>query len=364
MTCVDWNAPLNATGEERSAALRTVLGLRTPHLDAFIAALDSELSADAWGYPQLAEVEDVEQRARVSDQLLSAASGLRDALTDVHISVREFIEQTGPNGLPFADGDDTLNDMLGSEQLQRALASFFRSVGTALDCLAACAIVVARLPVSVQMADINVLIKLDAEEEHKKVFRNGVPAEQRGLWRDLASCHANASAAGPRDWLAWALETRNALTHRGRVTSIYVPRPVSGQLRVDRKLGPHRFRYDLHLRRRPWLPEIESMLAAGRYPDTWISEPAQQTIGGIAEVLVAYCEALVEWCRREWALEVRQLEAPIARWMLHPAPEVHFEGIAPARQSINAAIGGINTEYFALAERLRVRHLTRGDQRG
>ena len=363
MTGIDWNAPLNAPGEERAAALRRALGLRTPAVDAFLAALESQLSADAWGYAQLADIKDFEQRARVSDQLLSAAAGLRDALVDVRISVREFDERTGPNGLPYADGTDSLNDTLGSELLLRALASFFRSVGPALDCLTACAIVVGRLPVSIQLADISVLVKFDATAEHKKVFPVGVPDDQRALWRTLAICHAEASTAGPRDWLAWALETRNALTHRGRVTSIYMPRPFSGQLQLDPRLGPHRFRYDLHLRRRPWLPEIESMLAAARYPDTWIGEPAQQTISGIADALVVYCEALMDWCRREWMVEGRELKTPMARWVLRPAPDVHFEGVAPTRQSIGSAVGGINEEYFALAERLRVRRLSGADRR-
>jgi hypothetical protein len=59
----------------------------------------------------------------------------------------------GPTGLPYPDAADSLNDMLRYERLRGSVAGFFDAVGTALECLAAVLIVVARAPFSVQRAD-------------------------------------------------------------------------------------------------------------------------------------------------------------------------------------------------------------------
>lgn len=354
----DWDAPLNADGLSRTDALHRALALSTPELSAFRAHLHASISSANWGFVQLAHLDDVEQRALVSDQLLSAVDGLVDALVDAAISARDVDAHTGPTGLPYPDAADSLNDMLRYERLRRSVAGFFDAVGTALDCLAAMLIVVTRAPLSVQRADFAQLSGLDPTKTHASAFATSVPGDQRDLWRQLVNELAVSFDVGPSDWLAWSLEMRNALTHRGRVTNVYLPRKISGQIVVPPTSAPQKlYRYDLHLRSRPWLPGIEGMLAGKDLPASWLDEPAGRTISGLRDELVKYTERLARWGHDRWTDALQeQLVPPVHRWVLPAAPQLQFAGVNPGdRTPIAGAIGGIIEEHVRLAERLRRR---------
>ena len=354
----DWNDPLNVDGPSRSAALRRAVGVTTPELTSLISELNQAISCSAWGFAQLADLDDLEQRALVSDQLLSAADGTLEALLDAAISAREVSEYTGPTGLPYPDAADSLNDMMRLERLRRAVASFFDAIGTTLDCMAAVLVVITRAPLSVQRADFAQLSRLDATKPYATAFANPVPQHQRDRWSELVVELDEATAVGPNDWLQWSLEMRNALTHRGRVTDVYLPRKISGQLAVPPTSEPQKlYRYDLHLRRRPWLPAIEGMLAGPGLPNSWVDEPAGRTIDGLRDALVKYCERLAHWTTAHWSNVAQEgLVAPVLRWKLPAAPLLTFDGVRPGNTTpIQGAIGNINEEHLRLAERLRRR---------
>lgn len=354
----DWDAPLNADGPGRTDALHQALGLRIPALTSFRGDLHASISSRAWGFAQLADLADVDQRALVSDQFLSAIDGLVDALVDAAISVRDVDAYTGPTGLPYPDAADSLNDMLRYERLRASVAGFFDAAGTALDCLAAILIVVARAPLSVQRADFTQLSRLDPAKVQPAAFAEPVPDHQRDLWQQLVDELEVSPDTGPADWLNWSLEMRNALTHRGRVTNVYLPRRISGQIAVPRTRTPQSlYRYDLHLRSRPWLPAIEGMLAGTSLPASWLDEPAGRTITGLFSQLVKYTERVVRWANDRWTDPVQQsLVPPVKRWVLPPPPQLQFVGINPGGTTpIAGAIGGINEEHIRLAERLRRR---------
>jgi|GEM_PF-5379269 len=349
MPLVDWDAPLQLSGDERTAALRAALGLDCPELDAFLEMLDAELTADAWGFEQLVELEG-EMRALVSDQLLSAAYGLQDALADASAARREVHMSTGTEGIPFPRAEDSLNDMLRGLTLRRAVADFFDALGTALDCLAGVLVVVTRSPLSIQKADFGQLRSLDPDVKAKK-FPAEIPDVQRQLWRERGEALASAEQeTGPEGWLDWSLEMRNALTHRGRVTNILRPRETSSRLVL-----PHTaVGYDFYLRRRPWLPEIEGLVAADDLLDSILDEPAGQTIDGLHGALLAFAERLVGFAHQHWSNE-GDLVAPVELWRLKPGPEIDFAGIEPeAKVEPSEGISGINQEHLRLAERVRV----------
>lgn len=352
---IDWNAPLNDTGEVRRAAFLTALGVRAPCLDELISTLHAEISSDDWGFGRLGDVPDGEQRALVSDQLLSAVDGVRDALVEAAVAVRDCEQATGPTGLPYREADESLNDMLRYERLRTSIKQFFEATSTALDCLAAVLVVVTRAPMSVQRADYTHLTGLDPDAAHARAFAAPVPDAQRDRWRDLLAELAARAADGPRDWLPWSLEMRNALAHRGRVTNVYMPRPISGRIAVPPTNRPQSlYRYDQHLRRRPWLPEIEAMLAASGLPNTWLDEPAGRTIARLLAALVQFCDAMSRWAAQAWASPPPDVVAPLARWTLPNRPQIDFDGVAPGGTvGIAGAIGGVNTEHLRLAERLR-----------
>lgn len=355
-TPTDWDAPLNADGPSRSAALRSALGLTATELPSFIGELHAGISSAVWGFPQLAGIPDVEQRALVSDQLLSAADGMLDALVDGAISVLDVDVHTGPTGLPYPDAEDSLNNMLRYEWLRRAVSDLFDAVGTTLDCMAAVLVVVTRAPLSVQRADFAQLSNLDPEKAHAAAFAEPVPEVQHDLWADLLAELRAAATDGPPDWLGWSLEMRNALTHRGRVTNVYLPRSISRRLAVPPTSQPQRlYRYDLHLRRRPWLPALEGMLAGPGLPDSWLDEPAGRTAEGVRDALLKFVERMMRWAAELWGADLQQrLVAPIRRWGLPAPPSIAFAGARPGGTTpISGAIGGINEEHVRLAERVR-----------
>lgn len=330
----DWNAPLNADGPSRSAALRSALGVTTTELSRFIGDLHAGISSAAWRFPQLAAITDVEQRALVSDQLLSAADGMLDAVADSAISVRDVDAYTGATGLPYPDAGDSLNDILRYERLRRAVADLFDAVRRTLDCMAAVLIVVTRAPLSVQRADFAQLSNLDPGKAYAGVFVEPVPQVQRDLWAELVAELSAAAAVGATDWLGWSLEMRNALTHRGRVTNVYLPRSTSRRLPVPLTSQPQRlYRYDLHLRRRPWLPALEGMLAGPGLPDSWLDEPAVRTAEGVRDGLIRLGERMMLWTTECWESDLQQrLVAPVRRWALPDPPSIAFAGIRPGAQ--------------------------------
>lgn len=355
---IDWDAPLNADGPTRTEALHEALTLSSPELSSFRADLHSSISSADWGFPQLADLADVEQRSLVSDQFLSAVDGLVDALVDAAISARDVDLHTGPTGLPYSDAADSLNDMLRYERLRRSVAGFFDALGTALDCLAATLIVVIRAPISVQRADFTQLSSFDPAKAYAAAFAQPIPQHQSDLWEQLVAELNVLPGTGPSDWLAWSLEMRNALMHRGRVTNVYLPRKISGRIAVPLTRTPQKlYRYDLHLRSRPWLPAIEGMLAGNGLPASWLDEPAGRTISGLRDELVKYTERLVRWANDRWHDPVQQsLVPPLNRWVLPAPPQLQFDGIRPGGTTpIAGAIGGINKEHVRLAERLRRR---------
>lgn len=355
---IDWDAPLNAEGEARTRALHIALKVSMEKTHALIDAMRAEISSAEWGYPQLAAVAEVEQRALISDQLLSAAEGVEDALVDIGISARELTLHTGGTGVPYPAPENSLNDVLRDQQIRRAVAAFFDAVGTALDCLAAVLVVVARVPLSVQRSDFTQLAGLDATKAHEKAFGGPVSSALQTLWQELLAEVAAARLDGPDDWLAWSLEMRNALTHRGRVTNVFLPRQISGRLLVPPTTAPQRlYRYDLHLRRRPWLPGLEQLLSADGMPDSWLDEPATRTVDGLRDTTLRFCERLAVWAHTTWDRpDQPALDAPVHRWVLPPDPPIDFTGVNPGGTvPIAGAIGGVNEEHLRLAERIRRR---------
>jgi hypothetical protein len=216
-------------------------------------------------------------------------------------------------------------------------------------------VVTTRAPISVQRADFGQLRQLDPNGQYR-AFERDIPDSQRDVWGALRDTLAAAESEGPPDWLDWSLEMRNALTHRGRITNIYLPRRISGKFAVPLTPEPQAlYRYDLFLRRRPWLPEIEGMLAADGLPQSVLDEPAGRTINGLHTALVAFVESLIVWCSVCWDSPPLDGIAPVKRWVLPSDPAIAFDGAEPGDTTpVSGAIGGINQEHIRLAERLRI----------
>ena len=243
---------------------------------AFEDSLYQCYSASAWGLKQFAPLSDVEQRAIASDVVLSAVEGIKVNLREFALGVLDVQDLVGPNGRTMDGPDTTVDDVLNRKRLHRAITDALRAFGSALDCLAAAAIGVLGLATSLHAASVATLLKLPK-------LPAGSTAGQAAARAATAECcrrHANASPPG---WLAWALELRNAVVHRGHLSETWLPVP-SGRSRsyvIRSDSPPHLLiRFEPHLRGRPWQPDMLTLTGTGTAGDqlVWLPEPATATL--------------------------------------------------------------------------------------
>jgi hypothetical protein len=356
---IDYDAPLAGTAHERDDAKNRAIGVRVDEASALARRLNTDISADAWGYRQFDDLADELQRAVVSDQLRSAAQGLAENLVEARLHERAVRELVGPNGVPMAGQNASLNDHLLNDNLELNVVGFFRAFGSALDCLAAVLIGVLRVPMSLQYADMGRLSRFDPQAPGRDA-PDPLEDTQRHAWAELADLLRAERERDPSGWYVWGLETRNALLHRGRGLKAFLPRPISGRLMVVSNESPAAlYRYDYYLRRRPWLPGIVQLARANGPGGVWLHEPAQDTLAGLFERLNEMVEQLAAWALARWddQEQARNLVAPERAWK--PVREVESEfggfGEPTAPTSFTALVVNTqDTEQLGLAEKLRL----------
>jgi hypothetical protein len=337
----------------------------TPHLDALAQRLAADLSVESWGYAQLADLADVQQRGIVSDQILTTGDAVETNLREAAEHAAAFISLVGPNGrrMPDPNRPRELQEML---DLDRELVGFFRAAGSLLDCLAGAAIGTLRLPLSIHRADAGALGRLAR-------LAAAAQGDSALAWDRAAAAVEAVRGAPPEGWFEWTLEMRNAVVHRARQLRIWLPRatrrPGQPQLIVPTDQPPHRLlRYEPHLRRRPWLPDLGALGAAGRASDNWLPEPATVTLRGILDRLEQMVESVTEVLLEVWddvGSGRLQLQTPVADWAVdHGSPAWRvaaagaFLGFEPDTQSPPLTAMVMNpreARRMQIAERLRTR---------
>src|SRR4051812_24683187 len=98
---IDYDAPLEGNALEREEAKNRALGVRVDNANTLAGRLQADISAEAWGYRQLDDLDDERQRATVSDQIHNAAQGLAENLVEARLHERDVRELVGPNGMPM-----------------------------------------------------------------------------------------------------------------------------------------------------------------------------------------------------------------------------------------------------------------------
>jgi hypothetical protein len=287
-----------------------------------------------WGLRRYAAISEVAERAVASDLLISLCEGAKTALLDLAIASTRYRELLGPNGRTMPGPDTTLEDRIELTQMESASTDCFRALGSALDCLAGLCVLVIGLPLSVQRAEGSWLLRRP---------RGAAPSDpQEAAWAAVAAQVADAADAPHPGWLAWALETRNAVIHRGQLLRIWLNRPGrrgpgEPQLLV-RSETPARYlmRMEQHLRRRPWLPDMHAMASGVEINALWLSEPAQKTLeqlqGRVTALAGCVSGALVEtWDggmhNFKWPATAWQLQSRDASWRVELAEQ--FSGFEP-----------------------------------
>lgn len=286
-------------------------------VDEFALRLAGELLVDAYGFEQLADLEDRRQRAIVSDTLLASVDGLQTNLREASEHAGLLSRLLGPNGRTMPDPGRPA-EQEETNDIDRELVGFFRAAGSTLDCLAAVAIIVTRIPTSVSRASGEALAGLQERAQRAE-------GDRRACWEQVSAAFEDGRGGNAPGWFEWTTEMRNAVVHRARQLRIWLPFPSRPRQPEEQLLVPtatpmHRLlRYELHLRRSPWLADLDALSSAEEASENWLAEPATETLKSILERMATLAEAVVGSLAEVWEQagsgEV-VLPAPADAWAL------------------------------------------------
>jgi hypothetical protein len=329
------------TIDEARWALLDGLGVAHKHLRALEERLDGDYTVHVYGYEQSADLGDVRLRAVVSDQLLRTVHVVGDNLLAAGLH-RERLGELAGEGRTMPKGPDAVAVLRDSSAIDMALTGFFGAVPSALDCLAGVATAVSRMPKSITKADINDLRPLGPEQQ-----ATGTPTQQQA-WSDLAVLADAQRTALPSGWFDWLMAMRNLMTHRARQERILLQQTVEKgepQLVVVTDTPSDvtdTWRFDLHLRKRPSLPDMQDFTMPGAITDLWIAERATDTVAAVLLLAAGLVEALAERLLDIWnqaAAAPTDYPAPAAAWARAPEPGPSFDGITGAASAFRPGGG-------------------------
>jgi hypothetical protein len=280
------------------------------------ALLDASFDPDQFGFPWYGRIEDRAVRAVRSNQAMSlvdAASAHAQALTEAARQVRDLV---GPNGRTMPTPQE-VEERRNLQRIQVEITDALRAAGSLLDVLGGLVVLFLGLPVNPSFANSTHLLSCKPEPSYPSEAQAKAVENFRGVAR-----------VEPPGWIEWTAESRNALVHRGKSMSFWMPVPRRSERRlfVMTDMAPHRVtRQFPHLLRQPDLSDAESVLRGGGFEDVYLREPAQDTLDGLgrqcstiaAVVAEALCD-LVEsmgdfsWPTQEWGLQPRSKRADAA----------------------------------------------------
>jgi hypothetical protein len=301
--------------------------MSTAHADALDglarlgAALADAFDPDVYGLPWYASIDDRVVRAVRSNQaigLVDAAVSHLGALGEAARQVRELV---GPNGrtMPTPVEVEARSEM---ERIHVEITDALRAAGSLLDVLGGLAVLFLGLPVSPPFADSRQLLECRPDPI--------TPSdEQRMAIERFREAVEGVLAAGPTGWVAWTVESRNAMVHRGRAIAMFLPVPTGtdrAQIVVVTEMDPMQvIRQFPHLRRQPDLSDAESVLSGRQLGDTLLGEPAQDTLDGLHDHMSALATTVVAalhdligdlatfvWPSERWAIGQRSARAILA----------------------------------------------------
>lgn len=331
---------------EGRVELADKLGLRVERLALLSARFNKDFHVEDWGFAQFADLVDVRLQAIVSDQVLAASEAILTNLLEARVAETDYDEAT-EGGRRYTAGI-SLDDV----RIDSQIVEFFRAFGSTLDCLAGVAIGVLRVPRSVVRASMNRdLFGLDPDKAPDEATKNA--------WFLFRASLDALREGPPAKWMDWALLYRNAAVHRPRQLNMMLPRPPKTSLILPEAIALKLLRFDMYLRRRPWLPDLEHLAADEPVEDLFLHEPAPTTMRGLIEMLNHSVETLAHELLQAWdAVGSGKLVLPAATWLLDAEPDIDFGGFVPGRPAEFDMIRGHpqTAIRLVLAERLRREH--------
>lgn len=342
----------------RWAHVAPALGLRIEHLRKLIDRLEIDFEPRNWGYRQLSDITDEIDRTVISDQIRGAADAVATNLFEVRLHEQDYNDLIGVEGLRVPTD---VESAIARSRLDMHLTGFFQAFGSTLDCVAATAIGILRVPRSIHRADFNHLAVLALFSQEAQA----VAADQRAAWDRLRALLDNHRAGPPQDWLDWSLELRNALLHRAKNFMLMFNRPRQSQIEVVSENDEFPWwlvRFDPNLSKRPWLPDMAMFPTADTITDAVIAEPSSTTLRGLAMALNDLVEAATALLLELWDAAdtgALQLPAPTAAWRASFNPnQLAFEGFAPGPiRATELRVSSGDADRLALASAVRRRIL-------
>jgi hypothetical protein len=347
------------TAIDREREIEAALGVTCESLNRLRASIADDFKADTGGLSRYAAIEDLATRAELSDSLLIALEGAREGLLALALRQRQHAALLGPNGRTMPAPDSSVAEAVELLDLDVSATDCFRAAGSAMDCMAAAAVLICGLPLPPARAEGGWLLTMPS-----------IPRQFSATSRDaFEAIIAEVRVAGDHPaagWLAWTMETRNAVVHRGPLLGMWLTRPGAGpgtpKLLVRADTPVHLLlRMEPHLRSAPWSSDMHELATSKDLETLFLPEPAQVTLAAVQEGISRVVETVA-------ALLLNMLSEPprippVAAWARperEPSARVQdasrFAGIDPTYPTPpidQIRMHGNSAERLVLAETLR-----------
>jgi|GEM_PF-2906286 len=287
--------------KDRASAIADQLGVATPNLVALSKRVIEDYDPNVWGLRRLRGIDDVTERAVASDLVVSSLAGVTTAVIDVGLRQHQHAKLLGPNGRTMPGPTTTIGDHLEGVEMDACVTDCVRAIGSVLDCLAATTALLTGAPLKVQRAEGTWFLR--RPDQKKRPVANEAQEIAWDAVADGVREEGNTPAPG---WLAWALETRNAVVHRGQLLRTWLNRPSRragvSRLLVRTETDPaYLMRMEPHMRRTPWLPDMHALTSTGgAAASMWLPEPTQRTLEYLREGTVRIAERVARELTTTW----------------------------------------------------------------
>ncbi|MEQ1728605.1 MAG: hypothetical protein ABL982_09505 [Vicinamibacterales bacterium] len=318
------------------------LGVDLAGLRTLYAAIESDLDRSTFGVRWWHDHLDPRRRILISDYLHQTVRSIQINLVEARLhqlEIEELADSSGARTRLIADAHNrpivahvpakcALDD-LHVPLLDMHVAGFFRSIGSALDCVAGATIGVTGLSVGILKSDFGSLRK-----ELDRLEARGDPGSLVKTLRDrwpLALAVSDDVA-----WLDWTLAFRNTLVHRARRMIYTTLRPTS--IVWIGPESPVAQTEALHmLPSQPHMSEIDSFRDANSAPV--LTEDLATTVRNISDRCIALADQGTLLLHEVWMsrrADPGRIRQPAAQWSkpMRPAPST-FEGFWPGSLKYN-----------------------------
>ena len=348
--------PSELTGAEKARyELMRELGVRCDDAFALREQLDADFSVADRGFPQLMDVTDEGDRAIASDLIAASMRAVVENLLEARLH-QDRVTAALEGGVRHPRASWIKGDIQRGAEIDMDIAGWGRALCSALDCLAAVAIGILRVPLSIQRAALSHLNSLP-DLMHKAT------APQQHAWQVLIDLLGRHKSNYPIGWFDWLTATRNLQIHRARQVRIFLARGDDAdapKLAVPaehaQELSLESITFDLFLRRRPEVCDMQDLIEVPRAQDLWINEPAATTLPGVFLAANDLIEEASRFLLDSWlaiAGPSTDFPAPASKWALAPGLTDGFEGVAPRGDEF-APSGSQLRANPALADRLEL----------